>query len=800
MHIYSWIKPLVFFAGLFFLITSVDHVIAQAAVVSGELRRRHPITLTFDGPATDEQADPNPFLDYRLDVTFTNGGTTYTVPGFYAADGNAAETSATSGNKWQVRFTPDTVGTWTYTASFVTGDDIAVNLAEAGTPTSFDGATGTFSVSETNKSGDDFRAKGMLRYVGEHYLQFAGTGEYYLKNGADSPENFLAYYEFDGTYDTGGIIDNFLHEYAPHAGDWQAGDPTWQGNKGQNIIGALNYLASQNVNSVYFLTYNLDGGDGADTWMWTDDTTRDRFDVSKLDQWEIVFRHMTNNGIQLHVVTQEEENDERLGPDSGLNAIRRLYYRELVARFSHHAALIWNIGEENQNTDADQMTFAQYIRDLDPYDHPITVHTRINQASTFYDGLLGNTFFEASSIQGLADRYNEWAVELRQDSTNAGRPWAIFGDERVPAVSADMGNINRVTRDALWGNLMGGGAGVEWYFGYQDDFGDVQSEDWRVAEPLWQQSNHAIEYFHQYLPFWEMEPVENLLSTEISTLVMSDEVYTTLLTSAELANGVTFDQGPVGTVFDISWYNPLTGSALSAGTVSQITADGSAQSIGMPPSDPNQEWVVLITAEDFELPDVTPPPDDYNDDNDSDNGNDDNGDGSGGDDSGDDGGSSGDDGNGNSDSNSSSSNGDNLTSTDDSNDVPVTNAAGRGLSLTAFGFLNNQGNVEWFITVTNNTESAVPSPVLTKIVSDEVSILNTLADVGEITVNGQIITVNIPTLQVGQQVIVTVTTEAGGGSLPIRACLSADEISDICSDGILVTSLPQTGETPWWRR
>ena len=90
------------------------------------------------------------------------------------------------------------------------------------------------------------------------------------------------------------------------------------------------------MNSVYFLTYNIDGGDGRDTWMWTDVDTRDRYDVSKLAQWNIVFDHMDRKGMMLHVVTQETENDRRLGGSAGLNEVRKIYYRELVARFAHH--------------------------------------------------------------------------------------------------------------------------------------------------------------------------------------------------------------------------------------------------------------------------------------------------------------------------------------------------------------------------------------------------------------------------------------------------------------------------------
>ena len=46
----------------------------------------------------DELDEVNPFLDYRLNVTFSHkkSAKEYLVPGFFAADGNAANTSATN--------------------------------------------------------------------------------------------------------------------------------------------------------------------------------------------------------------------------------------------------------------------------------------------------------------------------------------------------------------------------------------------------------------------------------------------------------------------------------------------------------------------------------------------------------------------------------------------------------------------------------------------------------------------------------------------------------------------------------
>src|SRR5690606_38932338 len=122
------------------------------------------------------------------------------------------------------------------------------------------GATGTFTVQPSDKTGADFRGKGVLRHVGERYLRFSGTGEAFLKGGASSPENLLAYQGFDQTPPS--------HQYAPHAADWQPGDPDWGNGAGKNIVGALNYLASTGMNSVSMLTMNV-GGDGNDVWPWT---------------------------------------------------------------------------------------------------------------------------------------------------------------------------------------------------------------------------------------------------------------------------------------------------------------------------------------------------------------------------------------------------------------------------------------------------------------------------------------------------------------------------------------------------
>ncbi len=564
------------------------------------------VTLTFDGPETAEDATPNPFLDYRMSVQFSHmqSGTSRTVQGFFAADGDAAESSATDGDKWRVRFAPPHAGTWAWRASFHAGEGIALSQA-TGEAMAFDGESGTLAVEAAPNDAAGFEAQGFLSPGDGHYLRFS-NGDYFLKGGADSPENFLGYFEFDGTFDTAphaGVStdrEGFLHRYEPHAGDWREGDPTWQGGKGKNIVGALNYLASKGMNSVYFMTYNIDGGDGKDTWVWTDPQVRDRFDVSKLAQWEIVFSHMQRLGIAMHLVIQETENDEKLGGGPGLHAIRKLYLRELAARFGHHLAVIWNLGEENDTPLADRLEIAAYLRQVDPNDHPVTVHTHNTRSLRSYTSLIGSDLFAATSIQGRMEDSNREAIALRMRSAASGKPWAIFHDEQTPASAgvlpdADDPLHDKPRKQALWGNLMGGGSGVEWYFGYQYAHMDLNCEDWRSRDKMWDQTRYALEFFQKHLPFWTMWPA-NDLTDDRSAYVFAREgdLYAVYIPEAGRTR-LTVAAGE----YSLEWYDPRHGGALQTGRSKTVKAgEMLMRNEGVvtlaPPSHPGKDWVALL--------------------------------------------------------------------------------------------------------------------------------------------------------------------------------------------------------------
>ena len=589
---------------LFFLACNGFGIPSNEVEIAGELKKWHKITLTFDGPETSETNPYNPFLNYRLDVTFIHADKSYHVPGYYAADGNAAETSASQGNKWRVHFSPDEVGEWRYEVSFRKGAN--VNVADermAGESAGFmDGMRGSFTVAESDKTGRDFRGKGRLQYVDKMYLQFAESGEYFLKAGADAPENLLAYADFDGDFAGDGHNDHFVKTWEPHLQDWNEGDPSWQGGKGKALIGAINYLADKGMNVFSFLPMNI-AGDDKNVFPYISYDVYDRMDISKLDQWEIVFEHADQLGMFLHFKTSESENQGLL--DNGdLGIQRKLYYRELIARFAHHLALNWNIGEENGlwagnhptpwQTTSQRLACAQYFYENDPYQHHIVIHN----GQPFYDLLGPDSKYTGLSIQTNREDFgnvHSAVLKWRAMSEEAGKNWASAvdepGDHRYSVVPDNVNpEHNNARQNALWGALMAGAWGVEWYFGYENEHSDLTCEDWRSRDNMWDQSRYALDFFTQNdVPFWEMEPMDEATPDENDyVLGKEDEVY---VIYQKMGQKTGTSLRNVNGSYTASWYNPRTGEFI--GDEQSIRASDGLQ-VGTPPEDPEKDWVILL--------------------------------------------------------------------------------------------------------------------------------------------------------------------------------------------------------------
>ena len=598
--------------------------------ISGELKQWHKVTLTLDGPfAHENDNQPNPFTDYRMDVLFSHasGELSYLVPGYFAANGESANSSAESGIKWKAHLSPDRAGEWSFTVRFSQGAGVALNrdgdfekLAE------YDGKRGSFQIAPTDKSGRDLRAHGRLTYVGKRYLQFAGSGDYFLKAGADAPETLLGYADFDNTI-AGKPGKVPLKTWAPHLRDWQAGDPTWKDGKGKGLIGAVNYLSGKGCNAFSFLTYNA-GGDGDNVWPFVTRNDKLHYDCSKLDQWGVVFDHATTRGMYLHFKLQETENDDNNRGKNGSDRVpesldggdlgieRKLYCRELVARFGHNLALNWNLGEENTQTTDQQRAMADWITQLDPYDHNIVIHTFPEQQDKVYRPLLGKgSVLTGCSLQNsnIKDTHSQ-TVKWVRESTKTGRPWIVAFDESGSAAHGQCPDIgyqgfdgkdrtgkfiytpDEVRKQTLWGTLMGGGAGVEYYFGYQFAENDLVCEDWRSRDRSWDYCRIALQFFRENnIPFQDMSNADELVGNAAHDnsrycLARLGEIYLVYLSDGG-AHQVDLSQA--SGQFVVEWFNPRTGGELVRGSV-EVLSGGDLRLIGDPPAETTSDWLAVI--------------------------------------------------------------------------------------------------------------------------------------------------------------------------------------------------------------
>ena len=577
--------------------------VVLSAEAPSSVAKWHPIQVDIAGPhASESDLSPNPFLDYRLSVAFTApSGAVTVVPGFFAGDGNGQGT----GNVWRARFSADELGVWRYLAELQSGDGVAVSLEEnAGSSIDLDIGNGTFEVFAAPDSAPEFLRHGRLEYVGAHYMKFR-DGPYWIKGGTDSPENLLGFSGIDGTIDQGGVDANFLHDYAAHRNDWKDTDPYFTnsstGADSQGLIGAINYLGKKGVNSVYFLPMNL-GGDGQETYPFIGaENTRfnkTHYDVSKLYQWNLVLNHAQENGIALNIVLSETEPENEQWLDNGAMGIeRRLFFRELVARFGYLLAVKWNLGEENDYPRVELDKHADYLQAIDWSKKPIAVHTHINQFFR-YGEIVGDPRYSASSIQYDPEFAGEFVERWRRESTNAGHPWVIDMDENTDGLAPLDTPVRR--KEILYDVLFSGG-NIEWYFGYNPlpIGGDIDAGDFRQRAAMWDQMRMARVMMQNELPFWRMEPADSLVINEsenyggAEVFAAAGEIYAVYLPASN--GNESLNLQTVEGVYQQRWFDPRTGEMHNARS---SIAGNSMVELGQPPSQLGEDWVVLMSRND----------------------------------------------------------------------------------------------------------------------------------------------------------------------------------------------------------
>lgn len=600
---------------------------ARAQSLSGVGAPFEPVTFTIDGPEAHEREGRNPFADMRLDVTIRADGQSWTVPGYFAGCEDAAVGQCESGTVWRAHFLPPANGTYKWRLRFREGTDVAVGSKQRSNPLPGNGATGEFTVS--GQSADPVRNRGLLHYTGERFYRFSGDGSVFFKNGPDAPENMLAYSGFDDTPNR----NNLRKDWTPHERDLsESGRAKLWNGKGAGLLGMFDYLADSGVNTVSMLLWNTGGDDRnvvphllavpeADyvamkpAEQWASGVVQDRFDLSKLAQWERALSHADARGLHLHFKLQEVEINHFM--DGGaLGRTRSLYLREMVARFGHFLALTWNVGEENTQDAGDQRMIADYLDGLDAYDRPIVLHTYPNQKERYRPLLGTQSAFNGFSMQGSRDHFNDVRPDIVDWTTAAelaGKPMVASYDEpggaqggagvdpdypegQLPSKAEVRIEPERFLREVLWNTLTAGGNGIEAYYGYKTGCTDLNCQDHRTRAQIWAGGAHALHFFNTYVGEHGLSMrAHDGLTNDNKDYVFAEPGERYVIVPGEGENKLHM-AGLQGR-FAVRWFDRLQGGDLQTGSVAMIEGGEARVDFGAPPAGGSGAWVALIERE-----------------------------------------------------------------------------------------------------------------------------------------------------------------------------------------------------------
>jgi hypothetical protein len=249
--------------------------------------------------------------------------------------------------------------------------------------------------------------------------------------------------------------------------------------------------------------------------------------------------------------------------------------------------------------------FAGYVKSIDPYDHPITVHSAGDpiEALRF---TFGDERFSLTSIQ-LGQRKTDTLTEkFRTATAAAGRPLPVSMDEFTIGRGQDRNSVpvndtERWRKEKLWPTYLSGG-NIEFILGDRLETDTFKTPE---HEKLWDYVWYARRFLEN-LPFHEMEAADELVNAAANIAVTLNHSHMQYQMGAQvfakhskvyaiwLPTGVatgSINQREVTGQFTLQWYNPRTGNYVGK---QKTICGGGPVPLGSPPSDVEQDWCVLI--------------------------------------------------------------------------------------------------------------------------------------------------------------------------------------------------------------
>ena len=329
----------------------------------------------------------NPYLDVRLNATFTGPTKTIVIDGFW--DG---------GQNWKIRMAPIEAGTWSY--------NLSSNDAQ------FNGKTGTFTVAESENKG-------------------------FVKVNPEYPYSFM--YD-DGTPfflmgDTSWVALFQTRSEKPWAESLRMDDGTFQHY--------IDTRAAQGFNTIHTYAWISDstnnvneGGPQFNSEPWDlEDTETWDYDKSWVNPLHFQYvdervEYMSSKEIIPGILF----GDSDFNPDF-TDQEQELFIRYLIARYSAYNVFWLTLGEYEEFTDEVSTVnrIGNIVEDNDPYKHVTSVHTLDTNVDLQNRGWLDYIMHQSETPDDvLRDRkYNKPVVVLEfnyEDASEMSGPHAVDPD------------------------------------------------------------------------------------------------------------------------------------------------------------------------------------------------------------------------------------------------------------------------------------------------------------------------------------------------------------------------------------
>ncbi len=405
------------------------------------------------------QTYSNPFDPSVIDVTVSitsPSSRTFTVKGFiyreYVRSGSTtSQTLSASGDLiWKARFTPDEQGTWSYSISAVDS-----------------GGTNNFGPAEFYTGNSASRGFVRISQKDPEYLAF-DSGEVYYAIGQNIgwSSNYLNTYEMDAWL---GGLENVGANFMRH---WQAPwhtDIEWSYTYPSTVLG--NYTSR--MREAWALDYILKTCGEKGIYMMMCLVNHGKFSSTTNENWSSNPYNAANGGML--------NNPQEVWTNAQAKELLKRQFRYIIARYGHYTSLMsWELWNEMEWTDsysanvansaAWHAEMASYIKENDPYKHPVT--TSYAHSGSWPDDVwnTGMDIIQDHNYGGSDMAEVSRTMTKAMKDRFPGKPY-IFGEMGLDAggsgASIDPTGIHVYTSN--WGSLMAksaGGAMPWWWDNY----------------------------------------------------------------------------------------------------------------------------------------------------------------------------------------------------------------------------------------------------------------------------------------------------------------------------------------------